>query len=282
MVNVMWNDSGIVKEPVVKLKEYPLWEAQTVDEVLYGMEVRIRERGPKGWISIETEYGYQGFVQAASLELHEWNVRRWQKLRRFVVDVPLADVFEVPGYKNPYFLSLPRGCQVAGTDSPGQAGWCQIRLVDGKGAYMRRGQLRFLNHSHYSIKMEEERLRDSLVKTALSYLHTPYRWGGKTPQGIDCSGLCSMVYLLHGISIYRDAKLKEGYPVREIPVCHVKPGDLLYFPGHMALYIGNLQYIHATGRMGDDGVVINSLNHTSEIYREDLAAGILAAGTVFG
>ncbi|MCD2491216.1 C40 family peptidase [Lacrimispora sp. NSJ-141] len=277
----MWSNCGIVKTPVLKMKEHPLDEAQTVDEALYGMEVFIRERAQKGWVSIETDYGYQGYVKAEGLELHEWTVKRWQRFRRLVVDVPLADVFEVPGFKNPYFLSLPKGSQVAATENPGQAGWYQIRLVDGRGAYMRKSHLRSLLESHYSLKKEEDVLRESLVRTALSYLHTPYRWGGKTPQGIDCSGLCSMVYLLHGISIYRDAKLKEGYPVKEIPVCTVKPGDLLYFPGHMALYIGGLQYIHSTGRMGDDGVVISSLNHTAENYREDLAGNVTAAGTIF-
>lgn len=277
----MWNNSGIVKKPVLKLKEYPLEESQTVDEALYGMEVLIRERAPRGYVSIETGYGYQGYVKADGLELHEWAVRRWQKLKKMVVLAPLGDVYSVPGFQNPYFLSLPRGSLVAWTENLGQAGWAQVRLVDGRGAYMRKSQLRSLHGSHYSLKREEQALRNSLVDTAFSYLHTPYRWGGKTPQGIDCSGLCSMVYLLHGISIYRDAKLKEGYPVKEIPVCSIKPGDLLYFPGHMALYTGGFEYIHATGRMGDDGVVISSLNHTAENYREDLASSLYAAGSVF-
>ena len=75
--------------------------------------------------------------------------------------------------------------------------------------------------------------------------------------------------------------MKPGYPVREIPVCQVKPGDLLYFPGHMALYIGELRYLHATGRAGDDRVVIASLDPKDPAYREDLAETILTAGTVF-
>ena len=42
----------------------------------------------------------------------------------------------------------------------------------------------------------EQEFRDSIIKTALSYLGTSYRWGGKTTLGIDCSGLCQMAYLL--------------------------------------------------------------------------------------
>ena len=49
----------------------------------------------------------------------------------------------------------------------------------------------------------------------------------------------------------------------------------------MALYIGELRYIHATGRTGDDRVVIGSLDPKDPAYREDLAETILTAGTVF-
>lgn len=277
----MWKNSGIVKVPVLKMKEHPLEDARTADEILYGMEVRIRERASRGWVLAETSYGYQGYVKAGGLEMREWSVRRWQKLPKLQVSAPAADVFEIPGFQHPYFLSLPRGSLVAITEDMGQAGWIHVRMTDGKGAYMRRSHLRRLCRISFPAGEEEEKLRESLVRTALSYLHAPYRWGGKTPQGIDCSGLCSMVYLLHGIAIYRDAKIQEGYPVRAIPVCRAKPGDLLYFPGHMALYLDHLEYIHATGRMGDDGVVISSLNPKAEHYREDLASCILSAGTVF-
>ena len=50
-------------------------------------------------------------------------------------------------------------------------------------------------------------------------------------MGIDCSGLISMVYLLNGIVIYRDATLKDGFGLSPIPVELAKPGDVLYFPG---------------------------------------------------
>ncbi|MCI8549664.1 MAG: C40 family peptidase [Lachnospiraceae bacterium] len=278
----MRNNTGIVNVPLLRLKERPLEEVQTVDEVLYGMEVLIREKTAKGsWAAVETAYGYQGYVKTEGLECHEWSIRKWQKLPKYVVCSPSADVYEMPGYQNPFLFTLPKGSIVAAAPGEGQAGWRLVRLIDGRGAYMRAAQIRPLPETHYSIKQEEEALRKSLVQTALSYLHTPYRWGGKTPWGIDCSGLCSMVYLLHGIYIYRDSKIKEGYPVKEIPVCSIKPGDLLYFPGHMALYIGGLQYVHATGKMGQDSVVVNSLNHTAENYRNDLAATVTAAGTVF-
>ena len=53
--------------------------------------------------------------------------------------------------------------------------------------------------------------------------------GRKTACGIDCSGLAFMSYFRNGILIWRDAPIKEGYPVHEIPIEQTKPGDLLFF-----------------------------------------------------
>ena len=90
-----------------------------------------------------------------------------------------------------------------------------------------------------------------------------------------------MAYLINGIIIFRDAKIKEGFPVHEINFNDKKPGDLIYYPGHMTMYMGDELYIHATARNGSDGVVINSLEPTSPNYREDLAKEILRVGSIF-
>ena len=84
-----------------------------------------------------------------------------------------------------------------------------------------------------------------------------------------------------GIIIYRDAKIKEGFPVHEIPFSQIQPADLLYFPGHIALYLGNGKYIHSTGSPKSFGCVTNSLNPEDVDYRADLAESLLAVGSVF-
>ena len=89
--------------------------------------------------------------------------------------------------------------------------------------------------------------------------------------------------LFYGVYAYRDAQIREGYALREIPVNQVKPGDLLFFKGHVAMYLGEeeRQYIHSTAKAGSDGVDYNALSPQSPLYREDLANGILAAGSLF-
>ena len=129
--------------------------------------------------------------------------------------------------------------------------------------------------------IEEEQFRRDVVETARTYLGVQYRWGGRSTPGLDCSGLTSESYMLNGILTYRDANIVEGYPVHEIERKDMKPGDLLYFPGHIAMYTGEGRYIHSTGRAGSGGVVYNSLCPDDKLYRKDLADGLYAVGSIF-
>lgn len=135
---------------------------------------------------------------------------------------------------------------------------------------------------------DEDLFRQSLVATAKRFLGAEYRWGGRTYYGLDCSGLTSVAYMLNGVLTYRDASLAEGFPIERIPFeknrkCleeTLKLGDLLYFPGHIALYIGDGQYIHSTGLSGDFGVAINTLweEEGAPFFRKDLWDKLYAIG----
>ena len=127
----------------------------------------------------------------------------------------------------------------------------------------------------------EEAFRDAVCAQAKKYLGTEYRWGGKSGRGIDCSGLVSIVYMQCGVLIYRDARIVEGWPMHQIPFADKKRGDALYFPGHIALYLGEGRYIHSTGASVSGGVVINSLDPADPLYREDLVKCLNAVGSIF-
>jgi cell wall-associated NlpC family hydrolase len=100
---------------------------------------------------------------------------------------------------------------------------------------------------------------------AMRYLGIPYRWGGGSPGGFDCSGLVMYVYAQLGVSLphYAAAQFNFGTPVARPDL---QPGDLVFFDGlsHVGIYIGGGQMIHAphTGTV----VQISSLDEFGSGY----------------
>lgn len=99
-----------------------------------------------------------------------------------------------------------------------------------------------------------------VVAIALQYLGIPYVWGGSSPAtGFDCSGFTMYVYAQVGVSLPHHAASQYQLGVA-VPRDQLAPGDLVFFSGlgHMGLYIGGGQFVHAphTG----DVVKISSLS----------------------
>jgi cell wall-associated NlpC family hydrolase len=85
-----------------------------------------------------------------------------------------------------------------------------------------------------------------VVPIALRYLGVPYRWGGASPTGFDCSGFTMYVYGKIGISLphYVSWQYRYGSPVSR---SQLAPGDLVFFNGlgHVGIYIGGGRFVHA-------------------------------------
>jgi peptidoglycan DL-endopeptidase CwlO len=85
-----------------------------------------------------------------------------------------------------------------------------------------------------------------VVGIAMQYLGVPYRWGGSSPSGFDCSGFVMYVFAQIGVSLPHStyAMYAMGTPVS---MGQLQPGDLVFFNGlgHMGIYIGGGQFIHS-------------------------------------
>ena len=302
---------GVINRTIANIYEVPYILEQTEgrikstisDEGLYGQEFTVldesmgvcsmADRGE--FIKIRTFYNYDGYVKRDEVILYEkeesdccGNMRsiygdECSKIRKVWVCAAYADILAGPYVNSQRLISVTRGAIIC-TDDMYVDGYLRVLLNEGRQGYIRESFVMSYNEPLTGSKAyicDEDKFRRAVVDTAKSYLGTQYRWGGKTPLGIDCSGLTAMSYLLNGVAIFRDARIKDGFPVHEIAAKNIKPGDLMYFPGHTAMYIGNCEYIHSTARTGSDGVVINSLSPTSLCYRKDLADSLTAVGSIF-
>lgn len=114
------------------------------------------------------------------------------------------------------------------------------------------------------VSAKTEAKTDSIVKTAEKYLKTPYKFGGDSPKGFDCSGFTKFVYEKNGSKLPRtaDIQYKQGKSVER---SKLKPGDLVFFttyepgPSHVGIYYGNGKFIHASSSRG---VMFSRLDET--------------------
>lgn len=105
---------------------------------------------------------------------------------------------------------------------------------------------------------------DKLIKAAKSQIGVPYVWGGQSSSGFDCSGFIYYAYKQAGMSASRTSS--DGYYNRSYYVNKPQVGDLVFFSGtyragisHLGIYLGNNEFIHASG---SNGVTISNLNNS--------------------
>ncbi len=118
-----------------------------------------------------------------------------------------------------------------------------------------------------------------IMQAAEPFLGAPYRLGGDTAAGIDCSGLTKAVYSRFGCNLPRQSRLQAevGAPVAALDLA---PGDLLFFStnrevgvNHVGIYLGGGKMLHSSSRRG--GVAVDRLPGT-EYERWFVAARRLA------
>lgn len=111
------------------------------------------------------------------------------------------------------------------------------------------------------IQAESAFAETPLSKTINELVGTPYKWGGTTKSGFDCSGFLRYVFNTFGVELNRTSKDQATQGVW-VSQDDLRPGDLVFYNtfgkgiSHAGVYVGNGLFVHAT----DDGVKFDALN----------------------
>ncbi|NAY93250.1 SH3 domain-containing protein [Muricauda sp. JGD-17] len=226
---------GICHLSIVPIRSLPEDDSEMVSQLLYGECFKVLERRKK-WSRIRVDHDKQeGWVsnkQVTLISEEDYHKTTTTELPKFSADL------------------VSHVCTQNGTLLP-------ILLGSVVSA------LHLLNHTFEGGTMEGKHPKNTLVDTALLYVNAPYQWGGKTPFGIDSSGLAQMVYKINGYKLNRTAEeqSKQGEPLSFIE--ESEPGDLAFFDNkegvidHVGIILKDNYIVHAHGH-----VRIDRLDHT--------------------
>jgi len=104
---------------------------------------------------------------------------------------------------------------------------------------------------------------DQLANVALRLRGLPYRYGGATREGFDCSGLVFFAHRQLGLTVPRTSR-EQADEAEEVKERKLRPGDLVFFKigsrhvNHVGVYLGDRQFVHAPGK--GKSVTVNSLD----------------------
>lgn len=149
----------------------------------------------------------------------------------------------------------------------------ELLIIDQDGApmYIPKGSRVPAKTNEFSIEKRKYTVVDSdnnpiysIIDNALSYRNTPYLWGGKSPFGIDCSGLTQIVFRQCGYNLPRDAYEQVEYG-SEVDYEDAQAGDLAFFINangkvhHVGIIGANNTVIHASGHVRIDELKKNGI-----------------------
>jgi cell wall-associated NlpC family hydrolase len=253
-----------VTAPIAPVRGDPRDDAEQVTQALYGAELTAYDCGGTGnsggeWRRVRTPDGYVGWVAREHLRAVE------EIDADAAVTVGRVDVEADPGT-----LYAGTECEIVGLE--------ESEADAASSSDDQPVRVRFRTGVEHALpadavaEVPATTAGEAVVETAREYLGTEYVWGGTTVEGIDCSGLAWMAYRRNGLTLPRDADLQrrmgEAVARDEVSGDELEPGDLLFFPGHVALSLGGAEFVHAYGSA--DEVVVDSLDPDHDRYDEDL------------
>ena len=211
--------------PQASVRRSPAHDAPLDTEALKGDRVTVYETTEEGWCWGQlVSDGYVGWLPASALG---------------APGAPMTDkvavlrtlAFPGPSIKLPPVEALSLGCGVA------------VVRREGEFAVTAAGHYLPARHLAPLAAMEPD-----FVAVAERFVGVPYLWGGKTSFGIDCSGLVQVALTASGLGCPRDSDMQEGALGVSQPLDGgFRRGDLLFWPGHVAIACDARTLVHANG-----------------------------------
>jgi cell wall-associated NlpC family hydrolase len=210
-----------VVEASAPLRRAPAADAPLDTEALFGETLSVFDES-EGWAWVQLDRDrYVGYLPRATLGLPSDATHRVAALR--------THVYPGPSIKLPPLMALSLGARLT------------IARREGDFAVTADGRFLWARHLATVDSVEPD-----FVAVAETFLHAPYLWGGRTSEGIDCSGLIQAALTAAGVAAPRDSDLIESSLGETISTAHAR-GDLVFWKGHVGVMRDAETMLHANG-----------------------------------
>lgn len=208
--------------PVTEIHAEPHASSMPVSALMHGEEFAVLDvAGEWAW-GYCLHDNYLGYLRFAELG-DDFDATH-------IVSAPATLLVASPSIKAPVLARYPMGAQLA----CGEPSECGKYLTCEQG---------FIPLAHLS---KIGKVKASPVDLAMLLVGTPYSWGGRGGDAIDCSGLVQLVFGMQGLSVPRDADMQQAGFGEYLPEgAALERGDLVFFPGHVGIMVDAENIVHA-------------------------------------
>lgn len=216
-------EPATIRSGIAAVRPRPAFDASLDTQALFGERCMVYDR-KDGWAWVQlARDSYVGYVRDDDLRYGGWRegTNRISALR--------APIFSRADLKSAPQGFLPFNAEVV--------------ALERREGYIAIAENRWLAAQHVAA-MDE--LAHDWVAAAERILGAPYLWGGKTPDGLDCSGLIQSAMHAAGLSCPRDTDMQERVIGSALPEgAKLRRGDLVFWKGHVGVMRNESELLHA-------------------------------------
>lgn len=216
-----------VRDGVLDMHQAPQRRATLVSQLLFGETFTVYEHR-RGWAwGQSSRDNYVGYVRADGLTRRLITPSHW-------VSALATHIYTAPDLKSAVRAQLSMASLIRLKEGDIEAGFRQLST----------GGWIFAKHCTPLGSVTPD-----YVATARLFLNVPYRWGGRSAWGVDCSGLVQIAMISAGLKVPRDTDMQAASLGKPLAMPgnaqHHRRGDLVFFPGHVGIMQDETTLLHA-------------------------------------
>lgn len=280
---------GVINLSVANLRTQPGHASEMATQAILGTQVDILQKD-KGEFRVRTPEGYISWIPTSSVvPMDKPTFDKWKKQQKIIYTQDFGKSYSKADNQSVRVSDLVYGniLSLLGKEK----GFYKVAYPDNRIAYIPTNEAVSFDQWISTRKLTPE----NVLESAKTMMGLPYLWGGTSVKGVDCSGFTKTAFYMNGVVIPRDASQQvlagekvdildaEGHFEPAKALKNLKPADLLFFASgknsnpnarvtHVAMYIGNGEFIHSAGTVRINSMLKDAANYDDFQTRTVVAA----------